>query len=321
METSIHASDTEGAPSEIQIIPFGRHQTDKGTFVLDEAGMSEIISEFEGRKNDMVIDYEHQTLGGAEAPAAGWIKRLMNRGANGLWACVEWTSRAKTYLGGREYRYLSPVFLKTETGDRVVQLINAALTNQPAIDGMVPVINSRSAMGNPKKEGGQKMDKILLEALGIEDTADSMERALTAIGAMRATLEGVREELGIGADAASSELLGTLVAMRQSHDQISGLAGRVYELEALLTGREADELVTLAMREGKLTPAQKDWARQYAESDPEGFRVFAAKAARLVPLSDIPAGPAKLAHGIDEIQNRVNEYMGITAHAFSKYVK
>ena len=129
-----------GPPAEIQVIPFGRHETANGPFVLDGDGVRDIIRDFESRQNEMVIDYEHQSLGSGEAPAAGWITRLVNRGEDGLWAVVEWTRRARRYLEGREYRYLSPVFLKEADTGRVVRFLNAALTNTPAIDGMVPAI-------------------------------------------------------------------------------------------------------------------------------------------------------------------------------------
>ena len=128
-------------PAEIQVIPFGRTETVKGVFVLDEEGARQVVAEFEARENDMVIYYEHKTLTGDEAPAAGWIKKLVNKGSEGIWAVVEWTARAKQYLEAREYRYLSPVFLFEDGTGRVVRLFNAGLTNIPAIDGMVPVVN------------------------------------------------------------------------------------------------------------------------------------------------------------------------------------
>jgi phage I-like protein len=134
-----------GVPDLIQVLPYGCHQTEKGPFLLDEEAALEVVRAFHQRVNDMVIDYEHQTLKGTEAPAAGWIKRLVDRGKGGIWAVVEWTERAKGYLQNREYRYISPVFLKRASDNRVVKLFNVALTNQPAIDEMVPVVNKLSA--------------------------------------------------------------------------------------------------------------------------------------------------------------------------------
>ena len=63
------------APAEIQVIPAGRTITPKGVFVLDQESAQAVISDFEAHKNDMVIDYEHQTLSDppVEAPAGGRV--------------------------------------------------------------------------------------------------------------------------------------------------------------------------------------------------------------------------------------------------------
>jgi phage I-like protein len=83
---------------EIQLIPFGYHVTSKGDFLLDEEALKLVVNTFDSQVNDLVVDYEHQTLSGKEAPAAGWIKKLMNRGRQGLWGLVDWTDRASPSL-------------------------------------------------------------------------------------------------------------------------------------------------------------------------------------------------------------------------------
>jgi len=88
----------------------------------------------------MVVDYEHQTLKAVQAPAAGWIKRLYNRGSDGLWAAVEWTQRARAYLASREYRYFSPFFLARKADGHIINLINVALTNMPKMNHIRPIV-------------------------------------------------------------------------------------------------------------------------------------------------------------------------------------
>lgn len=321
METLItHSSPIGDTPKEIQVIPFGRHATAQGEFVLDREGISEIVAEFNLRANDLVIDYEHQTLGGVEAPAAGWIKTLIDRGVDGLWAAVQWTPRAAGYLRDREYRYLSPVFIKRASDARVVRLVNAALTNQPAIDGMVPVMN-RAIAADPQKEGGKEMQmqmQKIMEALGLDATLGEAE-ATAAIAALRDKLRAVIESIGLQPDADSAEITGTLCAMKQAHEQFAALAARVGELEAALGGHEAEGLITQAMREGKLTPAQRAWADDYAARDIDGFRVFVAKAPIVVPVTDAPSHAVSRKSRIDETQHRVNAYLGISAEAFGHY--
>jgi phage I-like protein len=353
----------EGLPREIQIIPFGHHETEKGPFILDEEGMAAVMEDFNARVNDMVIDYEHQSLSGGEAPAAGWIKRLFSvtpssptesrgeRGglAPGIWASVQWTERARRYLGNGEYRYLSPVFLKRLSDGRVVRLLNAALTNQPAIDGMAPVVNraqpgttNRARPGATSREGSgatgksknivkeEKVMKRLLMMLGLPDTAeeaDAVEK-LEALKAETATLKADINEvyglLGLEGSAALSEVKGTVIALKQAASQVEALREKVAALEAELMRRGAEEVVADAMKGGKITPAQRDWAFEYAVRDPEGFRVFAAKAARVIHTGEVAGGtpPGGMSYWqAGDIQRQVNKALGISEEIFRKHNK
>lgn len=93
---------------------------------------------------DLVLDYEHQTLTGGEAPAAAWFDLAIRDGM--LYATnVRWTDRAKKMVENGEYRYVSPVFkhnaLDKETGQTVrMAVFNAALTNEPFLDELPPLV-------------------------------------------------------------------------------------------------------------------------------------------------------------------------------------
>ncbi len=87
----------EEAPAEIQIAPLGEYKDGFGRpFRLTEEDIAVIIQNSVKKVNDGVVDYEHQTLKGSEAPAAGWVKQLVNRGKDGLWGAVEWTAKARS---------------------------------------------------------------------------------------------------------------------------------------------------------------------------------------------------------------------------------
>lgn len=297
-------------PSEIQILPFGRHVTDKGAFVLDAEGMRRMVAAFDSKANDTVVDYEHQTLAGTQAPAAGWIKKLIDRGNDGLWASVEWTSKAADYLRNREYRYLSPVFLKRKGDDRVVALVNAALTNQPAIDGMVPVVNkdglSSTAAVTQKEETA--MDKVL-EALGLKPGATEAD-ALTALQVMKAELISVRKAVGLKPDAPASEVSGTLMAIVAKSGAYDELKPKVEALEAGQRRAKAEALVEQAMKDGKVTPAGKDDAITLAVKDYDAFSVYIAKAPVVVNTNAIAAG------GVTAPSADAGEYAGMVCKGF-----
>lgn len=343
----------------IQVIPYGVHHTANGDFILDDESAREIIKDFDSKKNEMVIDYEHQTLSGKEAPAAGWIKKLINKGKDGVWAVVEWTERAMGYLKNKEYRYISPVFLKRLSDNKVIKLINAALTNQPAIDGMIPIVNKerqsnsynsaierqqqqfdsnysstattalshfRTVALNNRKE--ELIMKKLLSTLGLAEDATEDE-AIAVVTALKSQLSeisnfksGVLGIIGLSADADTSEVTGTIMALKQAQAQVSevsNLKSQISDLKTQLTKRYAEDLVLTAMKEGKVTPAQRDWAMSYAEQDPEGFKVFIAKAPVAVHIGEIAGRDRESGHFIDETQIQVNKLLGISDETFKKH--
>jgi phage I-like protein len=323
---SMICKDLNGAvPDEIQVIPFGSHTTSKGDFVSDAQSQALVIAEYEVRQNDMVIDYEHQTLLDVQAPAAGWVKGrigLEDRGEAGIWAKVDWTDKAREYIANREYRYVSPVFSVRKSDNRVVALLNVALTNQPNIDGMVPIVNKRNlnqeevmlrkqicnklgcpetctdeelltTLDNKMGDGGKgkEMACKLLTDLGLAEDATT-ENAVKAIATLKdqasvMASKDVRSALGLSDTSSVGEATAVILAMKQGDSNGMVLAGKVATLETQLKKRDADEVVELAMKEGKVTPAQREWADKYAASDLEGFRTFASKAPVVIPVGTL----------------------------------
>lgn len=100
--------DVGGAPEVISVLPFGHVVSQKGEFDVDEESLAAMKAQIAERGVDLVVDYEHQTLTGDRAPAAGWVKELFAEDGH-IKARVEWTLPAKQYLENKEYRYLSPV--------------------------------------------------------------------------------------------------------------------------------------------------------------------------------------------------------------------
>ncbi len=75
----------EVPPSEFLLVRYGDNDFTKGEemgrFAFDEESADHVIADFAKRGKDVVVDYEHQTLSGNEAPAAGWIRALAKTAA------------------------------------------------------------------------------------------------------------------------------------------------------------------------------------------------------------------------------------------------
>jgi len=146
----LHSASLTGdaVPQRILLAPWGRVESTNGNFVVDEESARLAIEAFDEHGTDLPIDYEHQTLGGTysspngQAPAAGWIKKLVAESGVGLLAEIEWTDQARSLLANKEYRYLSPVAVIRKRDRKLAAIHSAALTNKPAIVGMRPIVNS-----------------------------------------------------------------------------------------------------------------------------------------------------------------------------------
>jgi len=93
--------DVSEARELISVLPLGHVVSSKGEFDVDAESYEAMKQEIAKRGVDLVVDYEHQTLTGDRAPAAGWVKELILR-ENDIAARVEWTPAAAEYLKNKE---------------------------------------------------------------------------------------------------------------------------------------------------------------------------------------------------------------------------
>ncbi|PYG86729.1 phage I-like protein [Ruminiclostridium sufflavum DSM 19573] len=302
-------SELKGAPEKVKLLPIGHVKSQKGDFDVDEESFRLMKEKFQERGLDIVIDYEHQTLKDVQAPAGGWIKDLsIEDGA--IVAKVEWTQQGKKYLENKEYRYLSPVVLVRKSDGKAIVLHSAALTNTPAIDGMFPIIN---AIKIEDYEGGNSMDilKQLAALLGLGEDATE-EQVIEALKTLAADAKKLKEQgdkkpeggssetegkvvsnkvicemLGLKAGAKTEDVAAAILALSSNKPEGSVSEKEFKELKDKIALRDAGDAVLMALKAGKLTPAQKDWATQYALKDPDGFKSFVEKAPQGIPMGEL----------------------------------
>lgn len=303
-------------PRRVQLLPKGWVRSQAGDFLADEEAMALIVQAWASRQVDVVIDYEHQSLGEGLAPAAGWIRDL-SVGEDGLYAEVEWTPKAAEMIRAREYRYLSPAVGIRESDRRAVYLHSVALTNTPAIHGMRPVVN---------RGGRGDMDLLgqLKAALGLEEQADEAavlaeiaklkEAASREIVAHKAVLEA----LELPETATVDEVKAKILVLKNPSGYVP--VAQFQELQRRLDQREAEDLVQEALRTGRIAPASAEWLRAYALKDIAAAREFVRTAPVVVPVGT-PLAPnrAPAPAVIDEVQARINRQLGITDEIFQKW--
>jgi phage I-like protein len=295
-------------PEWLRLLPLGQVNLVDGrpSFQVDPESLAELVQAFSARGTDLVIDYEHQSLKGVQAPAAGWIKDLEVR-EDGLWAKVEWTEQAEEYLRRREYRYFSPVLRLDPENRRPQELMNVALTNVPAIRGLTPLVakwggdaltlgESRESMlpgalemkageGGPDREAdgvNLSLAQELKARLGLEPEAP-------AGALLRKSVELIQElahNLGLPGGADVSQIKGGVEALKAGEKRLEPLQAEVEALKTQLLEMSVTRTVEEAMMAGKISPAQKDWALSYCHRDPESFKTYVDKAPRVVPVGE-----------------------------------
>ena len=299
-------------PSEFRVFTAGEVDTVKGRFVFDEAAAQAVLSEYQRHGIDLMIDYDHASIGDSKADpalagrAAGWFGLELRNGE--LWAVnVRWTPAAAAALKAKEWRFMSPAFALD--GDRISSLLNVAITNLPATRQLEPLMAaSVTAPGencmNPElvkkaldalaagdAEGALGILKDLIaSAAGGEEAAEPAELVDPAAEAMAD--KPAEEEKPEEAVAAASRLMrltgkASLVEavsqveiFRASHLELETERQKLAEERKTLEAAERRKLCTELVTLGCRSPAEV-WADDSA-SAPKAY--LAA-----MPLADLRA--------------------------------
>ena len=252
----------------------------------------------------LLVDFDHFSLDGEKrSEAAGWIIALearlssrqlaVDRGQNpesnphpsplpsqgegvngGLWAQIRWSDLGEEAVKGGRYRFLSPVWARSDCVDlgngrvRPVRILNAAVTNDPNLKGMVPLSN---------RAEGENVDSNTFNrrTSNSERSGPSDAKVMEGKGAnMKAVIEKLVNHLGLAADATEAfilekmsglisatvvtELQNSLSVLQTKHD---GLVANLKTVEDELVNRH------LADFEGLINEGSKPfWAQQLIQN-------------------------------------------------------
>ncbi|MFN0156897.1 MAG: phage protease [Bacteroidota bacterium] len=215
------------------------------------------------------IDYEHQSITGEIAPAAGWFGGLELR-ADGVYATgVEWTPRGKKFIEEKEYMYLSPwwhdqdvigkPYTDKGTGEKVaIAVFGAGLTNNPFFDELPALVS---------KDGSHNL-YIVSSNNFKEDTMDLLTQFLIGFLALGAT--ATPEQMAASAKSFRDQFValgftGTDLTAKGIVDQVTA------KLTALKTATDNYSLVAKALGAAESDPVEKLTALIASAKDKTGF--------------------------------------------------
>lgn len=274
LTSELNAADNDGW---VQLLPDGEfsaidgrpHDVPNKKWKLTPERAQQLISQVQLRANDLVIDYEHQTLqadkNGNPAPASGFFKDMEYRPGKGLYIKPKWTERAQAFLKNGEYRYISAVFPYDKTTGEPTEIRMAALTNYPGLDGMDAIAALAAEKFTQHNCGESPMNKHLkdlLAKLGIEVTDEMTDEqgqaALTALA-------------GIQAKAAQADdLTQTVAALKASPGNVdlakfvpiatyNAVVGELAVLRQDSNTQSIESLIADAQADGKVVAAEVEY--------------------------------------------------------------
>ncbi|MFA6690751.1 MAG: phage protease, partial [Saccharofermentanales bacterium] len=95
----------------------------------------------------------------------------------------------------------------------------------------------------------------------------------------------------------------------------SKIEAELQDLKGRLVRRDAEDAVAAAMKEGKITPAQKEWALKYAQESPEGFAAYVKAALKIVPIGETFKVADDKGNSAP-VESEICRQLGISAEAF-----
>lgn len=270
-----------------------------GHWQLDGQIAASLIARAKALGQDILIDYDHQTLktdqNGQPAPAAGWYNsdEIAWREGQGLFIKPRWTERAAALVAAKEYRFLSAVFPYDAQG-RPLELRMTAITNDPGVVGMqaLAALSALPASSLMSTQPGQmatsshvaQQEKsmnehliALLGKLGIQPGADGQftaeqgTAALAALDTLQASAKKAPElEAALTAEKASLAALkaqpGGQVDLAQFVPvaTYNALVAQVASLSAKVETTDAATLIKEARTQGKVVAAEEEYLTAYA---------------------------------------------------------
>ena len=271
-----------GLPTRFPLFHFGKTETNKGTFILDEAGAQAVLDNFKEKGVDRLpFDVAHNMLKGSSDAAAhkayGWFVPSVEldevTGTKALFATeVEWTKAGAEMLENREMRFFSPAIFHDASG-RILKLTNVALTNLPATRNQRPLVLSDETATETQ---GKKM-QVLLDTLQVADEAG----AVAKVAEFKAQL-----------DSFEARLADTVKAKEEAEKAVVAAQAEL----ANVCGKHAAEKrlsdVGVLLADGRLLESQKEFAvKLSADSFDEFVKTLVPHKALTVKVEE---GEAKL---------------------------
>lgn len=270
-----------------QLLPKGEFRSRDGSptdvphWFLDETIAQRLIDKARLLKQDVLIDYDHETIIKAKrgidagnVVAAGWfnadeIRWFDDETRQGLFIKPRFTPKAHQQIKDGEFAFLSAVFPYDENGIPL-ELRMAALTNDPGVTGMqrLAVLSAYADLPTSTKENAMnKLLQELLKKLGIEladGTEPTEEQTTNAKAALDALIDG--KSSAEAQVATLSAKVGTVdLSQYVPKATYDAAVAELAVLSAKASEGEIEQIVAKARNEGRAIEAEMGYLTEFGK--------------------------------------------------------
>ena len=272
-----------------QIAPFGEfpHQGAGIVQVIDREAGDAMVARFAADAKvqnfaGLLVDFDHFSLDGEKkSEAAGWLLGLECRNS-GLFAQIRWSDVGEEAVKGGRYRFLSPVWARSDCVDlgngrfRPVRMLNAAVTNDPNLKGMMPLSNRSQESEDKIQKGDPAANRRgdPLDFLPVVEGVEGKAEVRNGRTAMKSVIERLVNHLGLAADATETVILEKMAglpsltavtdlqnSLRDLQGKHDGVVANLKKVEGELVNRHLEDF------EGVVSDGSKAfWAEQLVQN-------------------------------------------------------
>ncbi|MFQ1013664.1 phage protease [Avibacterium paragallinarum] len=289
-----------------QLLPRGEFRSRDGSptdvphWFIDKTIAERLIDKVRGLNQDVLIDYEHETIfkakrgeGAGAVLAAGWfnadeIKWFEDDERQGLFIKPRWTEKAYQHIKNGEFAFLSAVFPYDKNGIPL-ELRMAALTNDPGVTGMQRLAVLSAVINQQEDKPMPEILRQLLAKLGV-DVAEGADATDEQLQSALSTLEKLQSD-----KTAADEQVASLSAKSTEVDLSKYVPKDAYDatvtqlatLSAKACETEVDSLIATARNEGRVLEAEVDYLKGFGKQ--QGVAALSAMLAQRPQIAVLSA--------------------------------
>nr|DAO99461.1 MAG TPA: hypothetical protein [Caudoviricetes sp.] len=161
----------------------------------------------------------------------------------------------------------------------------------------------------PEEDVMNALVKVLAKVKDAPDPKPEEDKEVVANSVILGLLE-------LPADSKTEDVTTKIMALKAG---VSRQNQEIQETMERLRQRDADDAVMMALKAGKITAAQKDWAKEYAMKDRKGFDSFVEKAPAVVPVGKLDTTEAPKNKEKVEVDEFILKATGLSKEDLEKY--